>query len=199
MALQKMNRFHWHLVDDQGWRIEVKKYPKLTEVGAWRGGIGFGLDPKDSTAYGPDGRYGGFYTQEDIREVVAYAAARHITIVPEIEMPGHSLAALAAYPEFGTGDGPFEVPLKGGVNPGIYSPAKPGTFKFLENVLTEVFKLFPGKYVHIGGDEVPKKPWKNDPACQALMKREGLKNEEELQSWFIAAHREIRQRAGARR
>jgi hexosaminidase len=116
---------------------------------------------------------------------VAYAQKLHITIVPEIEMPGHSLAALASYPEFATGDGPFTVPLRGGVNPGIYSPAKDSTFQFLDDVLSEVFGLFPGKYVHIGGDEVPKGPWKNDAACQALIKREGLKNEEELQSWFI--------------
>jgi hexosaminidase len=185
MALHKLNTFQWHLVDDNGWRIEIKKYPKLTSVGAWRDGVGFGLPTNSTTAYGPDGRYGGFYTQDDIREVVAYAQKLHITVVPEIEMPGHSLAALAAYPQFGTGDGPFTVPLQGGVNPGIYSPAKDGTFQFLDDVLTEVFQLFPSQYVHIGGDEVPKGPWKNDAACQALMKREGLKNEEELQSWFI--------------
>jgi hexosaminidase len=185
MALHKLNTFHWHLVDDNGWRIEIKKYPKLTSVGAWRDGVGFGLATNSTTAYGPDGRYGGFYTQDDIREVVAYAQRLHITIVPEIEMPGHSLAALTAYPEYGTGDGPFVVPLKGGVNPGIYSPAKAGTFDFLDGVLTEVAELFPAKYIHIGGDEVPKGPWKNDVACQELMKREGLNNEEELQSWFI--------------
>jgi hexosaminidase len=185
MALHKLNTFHWHLVDDNGWRIEIKKYPKLTSVGAWRDGVGFGLPTNSTTAYGPDGRYGGFYTQDDIREVVAYAQRLHITIVPEIEMPGHSLAALTAYPEYGTGDGPFVVPLKGGVNPGIYSPAKAGTFDFVDGVLTEVAQLFPGKYIHIGGDEVPKGPWKNDVACQDLMKREGLNNEEELQSWFI--------------
>ena len=185
MALHKLNTFHWHLVDDNGWRIEIKKYPKLTSVGAWRGGVGFGLATNSTTAYGKDGRYGGFYTQKDIREVVAYAQKLHITIVPEIEMPGHSLAVLSAYPQFGIGDGPFIVPLKGGVNLGIYSPAKEETFQFLDDVLTEVAGLFPAKYIHIGGDEVPKGPWKNDVACQALMKREGLKNEEELQSWFI--------------
>jgi hexosaminidase len=184
MALHKLNTFHWHLVDDNGWRIEIKKYPKLTSIGAWRGGVGFGLDKDSTTAYGPDGRYGGFYTQDDIREVVDYAQKLHITIVPEIEMPGHSLAALAAYPELGSGPGPFEIPLKGGVNPGIFSPAKPEAFEFLQNVLLEVFELFPNKYIHIGGDEVPKGPWKKDEACQALMKQEGLKNEEELQSWF---------------
>ena len=185
MALHKLNTFHWHLTDDNGWRIEIKKYPKLTSIGAWRDGVGFGLATNSTTAYGPDGRYGGFYTQAEIREVVAYAAARHITVVPEIEMPGHALAALAAYPQFGTGDGPFTIPLKGGVNPGIYSPAKDGTFEFLDNVLAEVFQLFPSKYIHIGGDEVPPEPWKNDAACQALMKREGLKTPDELESWFI--------------
>jgi len=185
MALHKLNTFHWHLVDDQGWRIEIKKYPKLTSVGAWRSGVGFGLPESSTTAYGPDGRYGGFYTQDDIREVVAYAQKLHITIIPEIEMPGHSLAALTAYPEYGTGKGPFEIPTKGGVNPGIYSPANEQTFQFLDDVLSEVFQLFPSKYIHIGGDEVPKGPWKNDVASQALMKREGLKNEEELQSWFV--------------
>ncbi len=184
MALHKLNMFHWHLTDDQGWRIEIKKYPGLTQIGAWRAGVGFGLDPKSTTAYGPDGRYGGFYTPADIREVVKYAAARHITIVPEIEMPGHSTAALAAYPQFSCTGGPFTVPLKGGDYHGTYNPADDETFTFLEEVLTEVFQLFPGKYVHIGGDEVPKDAWKNNPACQALMKREGLKNKEELQSWF---------------
>jgi hexosaminidase len=185
MALYKINTFHWHLVDDQGWRIEIKKYPLLTSVGAWRDGVGFGLPTNSTTAYGPDGRYGGYYTQDDIREVVAYAAALHITIVPEIEMPGHSLAALAAYPQFGTGDGPFTIQTQGGVNPGIYSPAKDGTFDFVDNILAEVFQLFPGKYVHIGGDEVPGGPWSKDPACQALMEREGLKSPDELESWFI--------------
>ena len=185
MARHKLNTFHWHLADDQGWRIEIKAYPKLTEVSAWRSEIGFGLKKEDGLAYGPDGRYGGFYTQKDIREIVAYAAARHITIVPEIEMPGHSLAALAAYPQFGTGDGPFTVPNEGGINPGIYSPAKEETFQFLDAVLKEVFRLFPGQYVHIGGDEVPPEPWKNDAACQALMKREELKTPDELESWFV--------------
>ncbi len=184
MALHKLNTLHWHLVDDNGWRIEIKKYPKLTSVGAWRDGVGFGMDKNSTTAYGPDGRYGGFYTQDDIREVIAYAARLHITIIPEIEMPGHSLAALTAYPELGSGPGPFEIPLKGGVNPGIFSPAKPEAFEFLQNVLLEVFDLFPAKYIHIGGDEVPKEPWKKDAACQALMKQENLKNEQELQSWF---------------
>jgi hexosaminidase len=184
MALHKLNTFHWHLTDDQGWRIEIKKYPKLTQIGAWRPNVGFGFDPKSTTAYGPDGRYGGYYTPDDIREVVKYAAARHITVVPEIEMPGHSTAALAAYPQFSCTGGPFTVGTNAGVFNGIYDPANEGTFKFLDDVLAEVFQLFPGQYVHIGGDEVPKETWKNSPDCQALMKREGLTNEDELQSWF---------------
>jgi hexosaminidase len=184
MALHKLNVFHWHLTDDQGWRIEIKKYPKLTSVGAWRDGVGFGLASNSTTAYGPDGRYGGFYTPDDIREVVKYAAARHITVVPEIEMPGHSTAALAAYPQFSCTGEPFTVGTNAGVFNGIYDPAKPQTFEFLSNILAEVSVLFPGKYIHIGGDEVPKDTWHNSPDCQALMKREGLKNEKELQSWF---------------
>jgi len=185
MALLKLNIFHWHLVDDQGWRIEIKKYPRLTQVGAWRSGIGFGLDPKAGAAYGPDGRYGGFYTQDDIREVVAYAQARHITIVPEIEMPGHSTAALAAYPQFSCTGGPFTPPLAGGVFDGIYCAGNDETFQFLQGVLSEVFQLFPGKYIHIGGDEVPKDNWKRCEKCQARIKAEGLKDEEELQSYFV--------------
>ena len=184
MAMQKMNVFHWHLTDDHGWRIEIKKYPKLTSVGAWRSGVGFDFPSNSTTAYGPDGRYGGFYTQDDIREVVKYAAARHITIVPEIEMPGHATAALAAYPQLGSTPGPFTPEMTAGIFNGIFNPANEDTFKFLADVIAEVSPLFPGKYFHIGGDEVPKESWKTNAACQALMKREGLKNEEELQSWF---------------
>ncbi len=185
MALHKLNTFHWHLTDDHGWRIEIKKYPKLTQVGAWRASAGFGFDPKASDAYGPDGRYGGFYTQDDIREIVKYAAARHITVVPEIEMPGHASAALAAYPQYASTDGPFEPIRTAGIFNGIYDPSKEETFEFLAGVLKEVGQLFPGKYIHVGGDEVPKEAWKTNAACQALMKREGLKNEDELQSWFM--------------
>ena len=173
MAIHKLNTFHWHLVDDQGWRIEIKKYPKLTEIGAWRPGVGFDFPSNSTTAYDASGRYGGFYTQDDIREVVKYAAARHIMVVPEIEMPGHSTAALKAYPEYSCG-----------IFDGIYDPAKEQTFHFLDDVLGEVIPLFPGKYIHIGGDEVPKDTWKKSRDCQDLMKREGLKNEDELQSWF---------------
>ena len=185
MAQMKLNTFHWHLVDDPGWRIEIKKYPRLTEVGAWRQGVGFKLDPKSTTAYGKDGRYGGFYTQKEIREVVAYAQALHITIVPEIEMPGHSVAALAAYPEYSCSGGPYTVDTSGGVLPGVYCAGNDATFDFLADILAEVTALFPGQYIHIGGDEVPKDNWKKCPKCQARMKAEGLNNEHELQSYFI--------------
>jgi hexosaminidase len=185
MALHKLNTFHWHLADDQGWRIEIKQYPRLTSVGAWRSGIGFQLDPGSSTAYGPDGRYGGFYTQDDIREVVAYAQKLHITIVPEIEMPGHSVAALAAYPELSCSGKPQSTDIGGGVNAGVYCAGREETFEFLQNVLMEIFALFPSPYIHIGGDEVPKDNWKKCPLDQARMKQEGLANEEELQAYFI--------------
>ena len=185
LALHKINTLHLHLTDDQGWRIEIKKYPRLTQVGAWRSDAGFGLDPKLSTTYGPDGRYGGYYTQKDIREIVAYASGKHITIVPEIEMPGHSCAALSAYPELSCNGGPYTPNTKGGVFKGVYCAGKDETFVFLQNVLAEVRQLFPGQYIHIGGDEVPKDNWKKCPRCQARMQKEGLKTEHELQSYFI--------------
>ncbi len=185
LAKHKANTFHWHLVDDQGWRIQIKKYPKLTEVGAWRSGIGFGLDPKASTAYGKDGRYGGFYTQEDIKEVIAYAAERHVTIVPEIEMPGHAVAALSAYPQYSCAGEGYSTDVPAGVHAGVYCAGNEETFEFLQNILGEVIELFPSKYIHIGGDEVPKGNWQKCPKCQARMKAEGLKNEHELQSYFI--------------
>jgi hexosaminidase len=184
MALYKLNTFHWHLVDDQGWRIQIKKYPKLTKIGAWRDGIGFGLASNSATAYDKHGRYGGFYTQRDIRDVVAYAAARQITIVPEIEMPGHSSAALKAYPQFLCPNVSVATPKKGGVFNGVYCAGNDATFVFLGNILAEVARLFPGKYIHIGGDEVNKKNWKNCPECQARIKAENLKDERELQAWF---------------
>jgi hexosaminidase len=185
LALHKVNTLHLHLTDDQGWRVEIRKYPRLTQVGAWRDEAGFDLDPKLSTAYGPDGRYGGYYTKADIREMVASAAARHITIVPEIEMPGHSCAALSAYPELSCSGGPYTPNTKGGVFAGVYCVGKDETFEFLQNMLAEVCEVFPGKYIHIGGDEVPKDNWKKCPRCQARIKAEGLKNEHELQSYFI--------------
>jgi hexosaminidase len=185
MALHKMNSFHWHLTDDQGWRIEIKKYPKLTEIGAWRKNIGFGLDPKDGTAFAAKGRYGGYYTRADIREVVAYAAARHITVVPEIEMPGHACAALMAYPQYSCTGGPFTTDLPGGIFNGIYCTGNDEAFKFVENVLAEVFELFPGKYIHVGGDEVLVDNWKKCPKCQARMKEQGLTKEADLEGYFI--------------
>lgn len=185
MAWYKLNVFHWHLVDDQGWRIEIKKYPRLTEMGAWRKGIGFGLDPKAGTAYGPDGRYGGYYTQDDIREVVAYAQARHINIVPEIEMPGHSSAALMAYPQFSCTGGPFTTDLPGGVFNGIYCAGNEASFAFVGDILKEVCSLFPGQFIHIGGDEVLVDNWKNCLKCQARLRREGLTKESELEGYFI--------------
>lgn len=182
MALYKLNTFHWHLTEDQGWRIEIKQYPKLTEVGSQRKET---ILEKNFSPYKGDGKpYGGFYTQEEIKEVVAYAAARSITIVPEIEMPGHSLAALAAYPELGCGTGTYEVGTRWGVYEDIFCP-KEETFTFLENVLTEVMELFPGQYIHIGGDEAPKKVWKESSIAQKVIQREGLKDEFELQSYFI--------------
>lgn len=185
MALLKLNTFHWHLVDDQGWRVEIKKYPQLTQAGAWRQGIGFGLDPKASRAYGPDGRYGGFYTQADIREVVAYAQARFITIVPEIEMPGHSLAALSVFPELRCADENFKTNATDHLRTDVYCAGSEETFGFLQDVMTEIMDLFPGKYIHIGGDEVPMDNWRKCWRCQARMKTEGLKNVYELQSYFI--------------
>jgi hexosaminidase len=181
LAMYKMNTFHWHLTDDQGWRIEIKKYPKLTEVGAWRNGSMIG-HYTDQTF--DDIRYGGFYTQEEIKEIVAYAKERYITIVPEIEMPGHALAALASYPEFSCTGGPFQVGKTWGVLEDVFCP-KDETFTFLENVLTEVIELFPSEYIHIGGDESPKVRWKSCPHCQKRIKDEDLKDEHELQSYFI--------------
>lgn len=182
IALHKMNTFHWHLTEDQGWRIEIKKYPKLTEIGSVRKEtmVEKNFDP----FVGDNKEYGGFYTQEEVRDIVAYAKARHITVIPEIEMPGHSRAALAAYPEFGNDTGPYEVATTWGIFPEIYAP-KEETFQFLEGVLTEVMDLFPGEYIHIGGDEAPKTEWENSEQAQAVMKREGLKDEHELQSYFI--------------
>jgi len=185
IAMHKMNTFHWHLTEDQGWRIEIKKYPKLTEIGAYRKEtlVGHGSTAKLDREY--DGKpYGGFYTQEEIKEIVAFAAKRHVTVIPEIELPGHSLAAIAAYPELGNTGEQYEVGTRWGVYPEIYAPTDK-TFEFLEDVLTEVMELFPSKYIHIGGDEAPKKQWEESKFAQQLIKKEGLKDEHELQSYFI--------------
>jgi hexosaminidase len=183
LALHKLNVFHWHLVDDQGWRIEIKKYPRLTSVGAWR---------TSTTSVGAEGQqdevpHGGFYTQDEIRDVVAYAAERFITVVPEIEVPGHSSAALAAYPQLGNTDAPGYAPriqTRWTIFPETYAP-KPETLQFLDDVFTEVLGLFPSTFIHVGGDEAMKDEWEASPSTCAFMKTHGLKDGHEMQSWFI--------------
>ncbi|MEA2661775.1 MAG: hexosaminidase [Chloroflexota bacterium] len=183
LATFKLNTFHWHLTEDQGWRLEIKKYPKLTEIGAWRKETIVGHARRGPKGY--DGtRHGGFYTQDQARDVVAYAKERGVTVLPEIEMPGHSLAALAAYPEYANVPGPFEVRTTWGISDEVFS-ASDATFTFLEDVLREVMDIFPSEYIHIGGDEAPKKRWKESPEAQATIKKEKLADEDELQSWFI--------------
>ncbi|MBC7874873.1 MAG: beta-N-acetylhexosaminidase, partial [Ferruginibacter sp.] len=192
IVLHKMNYFHWHLTEDQGWRIEIKKYPKLTSVGGWRNGTIIGRYP----GTGNDGiKYGGFYTQDQVKEIVAYAQKRYITVVPEIEMPGHSSAAIAAYPELScfpneptikyfpkqskwNGDSAGkQVQQTWGVFDDVFCAGKENTFNFLEDVLDEVLALFPSKYIHVGGDECPKAHWKKCPSCQQRMKDKNLKDE----------------------
>ena len=184
LALHKMNTFHWHLTDDQGWRIEVKKYPQLTAVGGYRDGTLIGHYGAKVPEY-DHVRYGGFYTQEQVKEIVKYAQDRYITVVPEIEMPGHALAALAAYPELSCTGGPFQVGQTWGVYDDIFCAGNEQTFAFLQDVLTEIMPLFPGKIVHIGGDEAPKTRWKTCPKCQARIQAEHLKDEHGLQSYFV--------------
>ncbi|MET0393624.1 MAG: beta-N-acetylhexosaminidase [Chitinophagaceae bacterium] len=198
LALHKLNYFHWHLTDDQGWRIEIKKYPGLTTAGAYRNGTITGRFPGN----GNDSiRYGGYYTQEEVKEVVQYAADRFITVIPEIEMPGHSSAAITAYPQLSCFPGEStryppgtvwsgdttgkQVQQTWGVFEDVYCAGKENTFSFLQDVLDEVITLFPAKYIHVGGDECPKDNWKRCPRCQQRMKENGLKNEHELQSYFI--------------
>lgn len=198
MAFYKLNTFHWHLTDNEGWRLEIKKYPKLTSIGAWREEIpGSVFYKKDSTyaepLTGKPYRYGGFYTQEQAREVVAYAAKRNIRVIPEIEMPGHSAAALAAYPEFSCAQPKQDPPGSNLWNDVIdtenmafnYCAGKEAPFLFLQDVLVEVMDIFPSEYIHMGGDEVDKSYWKKCETCQARIKDENLKDEKELQSYFI--------------
>ncbi len=172
MALLRLNRFHWHLTEDQGWRIAIDRYPRLTEVAAWR-------RSEDGSTYG------GFYTKDEIRHVVRYAKERCIEVIPEIEMPGRSMAALAAYPELGCTGGPYEVGSRWGIYDDIYCAGNDRVFEFLQGVLEEVLELFPSPWVHIGGDEAPKVRWEKCPKCQGRIRAEGLKDEFELQSWFI--------------
>ena len=182
MAAVKLNVFHWHLTEDQGWRLEIKQYPRLTEVGGWRKETLVGRSRRDAQFDGK--RHGGFYTQEDAREIVAYAKARYITVVPEIEMPGHAQAAIAAYPELGVTGQPVEVATTWGVFSDILN-AEPATIEFMQNVLKEVMDIFPSRYIHIGGDEADKAKWKASERIQARIKELGLKDEHEFQSWFI--------------
>jgi len=187
LSMYKMNTFHWHLTDENGWRIEIKKYPKLTTIGAWR------VDRENLPWLerplqqpGEKATYGGFYTQDDVREIVQYAASRYVTIIPEIEMPAHSVEVLAAYPQFSCTGGPFTV-LPGSYwpNSSLLCAGNDSVFTFLEDVLTEVMDLFPSPYIHIGGDEADKSEWKKCPKCQARIQSENLKDEKELQSYFI--------------
>lgn len=180
LAMHKMNTFHWHLVEDHGWRIEIKKYPRLTDVSAWRPSTNF-----QRGGYINRNPHGGYYTQEDVKEVVAYAQSRYVTVIPEIELPGHVLSALVAYPELSCSGGPFEIPEQWGIQKDIYCAGKEEVFTFLEGVLSEVAELFPSEIIHIGGDEAPKDRWKACPHCQKRIKDEGLKDEHELQSYFI--------------
>ena len=184
LAMLKMNYFHWHLTEDQGWRIEIKQYPKLTEIGAYREETLIGHFNDAPIKYDGE-KYGGFYTQEDIKEIVAFAKKHQVTIIPEIEIPGHSQAAISAYPELGCSGEQVPVATTWGVFTDIYCPNEQ-TFVFLENVLNEVIDLFPGEYIHIGGDEAPKRHWKECDHCQKLIKDLDLKDEQGLQSYFIA-------------
>ncbi|MCQ2116114.1 MAG: beta-N-acetylhexosaminidase [Bacteroidales bacterium] len=183
IALHKLNTFHWHLTEDQGWRIEIKKYPLLTKVGSIRKRTVIGLY-KTSKEF-DENPYGGYYTQKQIKDIVAYAADRQITIIPEIEMPGHAVAALASYPYLGCTGGPYEVRQIWGISKETFCLGKESTYEFLQDVLDEVCELFPSEYIHIGGDEAPRDAWKACPVCQAKMKAEGLKNEAELQSYQL--------------
>jgi hexosaminidase len=199
MALQKLNVFHWHLTEDQGWRIEIQQYPRLTEIGAWRKETLIGK-PDDHNPQNDqfDGKpHGGYYTQDDVREIVAYARARYINVMPEIEMPGHAQAAIAAYPELGNTGQHSEVGTTWGIYENVYN-VEEGTLQFLQNVMAEVLALFPSPFIHIGGDECPKAQWQASPQAQARMKELGLKDEEELQSYFVRRMDEFLTRQGRR-
>jgi len=188
MALHKMNRFHWHLTDDQGWRVEIKKYPRLTEIGAFRNGTVVKKDWNSNDGI----RYGGYYTQDQMKDIVAYADKLGITVIPEIDLPGHMMGALAAYPELGCTGGPYEVWTRWGISDQVLCPGKEAMFTFLEDVFTELMDIFPSEYIHIGGDECPKSEWEKCPECQARIKELGIKGTKEhtaeqlLQSYVTA-------------
>src|ERR1044071_1486264 len=186
LAFHKLNRLQLHLTDDQGWRIEIRRYPRLTQVGAWRRETIMGRPADDSTKWRFDGEpHGGFYTQDDIREIVAYAQARFVTVVPEIEMPGHSQAAIAAYPWLGNTGQQLDVLTHWGVDQNILNPSD-SAIHFMQDVLTEVLALFPGHWIHTGGDEAPKAQWQASPVAQARIRELGLRDENHLQSWMTA-------------
>ena len=195
MARYKFNVLHWHLTEDQGWRLEIKRYPRLTEIGAWRKQTA--LFQRDGSVQYDAKRYGGFYTQEQAREIVEYARQRHITVVPEIEMPGHTVAALAAYPELACTPGPFDVRVDWGVDDNVLCPSE-ATFTFLENVLDEVMAIFPSEYIHAGGDEAPIVRWQESALAQDIIRREGLADEHALQGWFMRRIERHLQRHGRR-
>ena len=188
MAMYKLNRFHWHLTDDQGWRVEIKKYPRLTEIGAFRNGTVIKKDWGSNDGV----RYGGYYTQEQMKDIVAYAGKLGIVVIPEIDLPGHMMGALAGYPELGCTGGPYEVWTRWGISDQVLCPGKDGMFTFLEDVFTELMDIFPSEYIHIGGDECPKTEWEKCPACQARIKALGIKADERhtaeqfLQSYVTA-------------
>lgn len=186
LSLHKINKFHWHLTDDQGWRIEIKKYPLLTQIGSRRAETLVGRYDKNKEGVYDGKPYGGFYTQEEIREIVSYAAERHIEVIPEIEMPGHGLAALTAYPWLGCTGGPYAVWTHWGISDDVYCAGKETTFEFIEGVLEEVAGLFPSEYIHIGGDECPTVMWEKCPHCKARMKAEGLRRPRQLQNYATA-------------
>ncbi|MEP5568660.1 MAG: family 20 glycosylhydrolase [Halioglobus sp.] len=196
IALHKMNVFHWHLTDDQGWRLESKAFPMLTQIGAWRTGTVEGHS-HDAGASSDGITYGGSYSWEEVREIVAYAADRHITVIPEVDVPGHASAMIAAYPELGCSDEPVKVQSHFGVFPEILCPTEE-TFAFLETLLAEVAALFPGPYIHIGGDEVRKDRWNNCAFCRRLMQREKLEDHGELQAWFVNRTEAIVHKLGKR-
>lgn len=181
MAHYKLNRFHWHLTEDGGWRIEIKKYPELTKKGAWRNSTQKSRDKQNQDRL----PHGGFYSQKEIKDIIAYAQDRHITIIPEIDLPGHTMAALAVFPELSCTGKPISVPIEWGIKDHILCAGNEAVYEFVENVLSEVIELFPSQYIHIGGDEAPKKHWQECPKCQARIKKENLKDEHELQSYFI--------------
>jgi hexosaminidase len=184
MALHKLNVLHWHLTDDQAWRIEIKKHPKLTDVGAWRVPAGPPARADIDAATGKPRLYGGFYTQDQVRQIVAYAAARHITVLPEIEMPGHASAAIAAYPQLGVTGKPSAVPADWGIYQNLFN-VEESTFAFLEDVLDEVMELFPSEYIHVGGDEAVKNQWHASARVQSRMRELGVQDEHALQSYFV--------------